>query len=262
MATSDVMFQGVFYYCLVPILIQFFIFTLLNKYGTSMKERLISVFWNHAMIKYHAALRDMKKVHFNSMKYHKSADLYLRNKGLLRILEIGAGSGANFEFFPPNSKLIVVEPNAFFEPLFYERQKKSLTKVDKFLLTCAEDMKEVEDNSMDVVVSTLVLCSVRDLKQTLKEVHRVLAKGGKFYYWEHVHDAPGTWLHFVQNLLTYTVWDLIFGCHLNRNIDDVVAEDVNLFSHVDQKRFDIPLSKDGWSAWKLVRVHVMGVATK
>lgn len=85
-------------------------------------------------------------------------------------------TGANFEFFPPNSKLIVVEPNAFFEPLFYERQKKSLTKVDKFLLTCAEDMKEVEDNSMDVVVSTLVLCSVRDLKQTLKEVHRVLAK--------------------------------------------------------------------------------------
>jgi ubiquinone/menaquinone biosynthesis C-methylase UbiE len=28
---------------------------------------------------------------------------------------------------------------------------------------------------MDVVVSTLVLCSVRNVKQTLKEVHRVLA---------------------------------------------------------------------------------------
>jgi hypothetical protein len=27
------------------------------------------------------------------MNYHKSADLYLRNRGLLRILEIGAGSG-------------------------------------------------------------------------------------------------------------------------------------------------------------------------
>lgn len=45
------------------------------------------------MGKYHVALRDMKQDHFNSMKYHKSDDLHLRNTGLLRILEIGAGSG-------------------------------------------------------------------------------------------------------------------------------------------------------------------------
>jgi ubiquinone/menaquinone biosynthesis C-methylase UbiE len=143
-------------------------------------------------------------------------------------------------------------------------------------------MKEVADNSMDVVVSTLVLCSVKNVKQTLKEVQRVLApvsfilffyvscsnyltfsprQGGKFYYWEHVHDVPGTWLHFLQNLLTYTIWDLCFGCHLNRNIDHVVEENKTLFSHIDQERFDIPLM-NGSFAWKLVRVHVMGVATK
>jgi hypothetical protein len=85
-------------------------------------------------------------------------------------------------------------------------------------------------------------------------------QGGKFYYWEHVHDVPGTWLHFLQNLLTYTIWDLCFGCHLNRNIDHLVAEDKTLFSHIDQKRFDISLKKS--LVWKLVRVHVMGVATK
>lgn len=84
-------------------------------------------------------------------------------------------TGANFEFFPPNSKLTVVEPNAFFEPFFYERQKKSIIKMEKFLLTTAEEMQEIEDNSMDVVVSTLVLCSVRNLQKTLKEIHRVLA---------------------------------------------------------------------------------------
>ena len=69
----------------------------------------------------------------------------------------------------------MVEPNAFFEPLFYERQQKSDIKMEKFLLTHAEDMKEVADNSMDVVVSTLVLCSVKNVKQTLEEVQRVLA---------------------------------------------------------------------------------------
>lgn len=45
------------------------------------------------MVKYHETLKEMKRGHFNSMKYHKSADPDLRNRGLLRILEIGAGSG-------------------------------------------------------------------------------------------------------------------------------------------------------------------------
>ena len=68
-----------------------------------------------------------------------------------------------------------MEPNAYFEPLFYERQKNTTVKMEKFLLAKAEDMKELEDNSFDIVVSTLVLCSVTDLNATLREIHRVLA---------------------------------------------------------------------------------------
>ena len=84
--------------------------------------------------------------------------------------------GANFEFFPPNSKLTVVEPNAYFEPYFYKNQSKHPTvKMEKFVVAPAEDMKDVEDNSVDVVVSTLVLCSVDNVEKTLKEVQRVLA---------------------------------------------------------------------------------------
>ena len=47
--------------------------------------------------------------------------------------------------------------------------------MEKFVLASAEDMKGVEDGSVDIVVSTLVLCSVRSLEKTLQEVHRVLA---------------------------------------------------------------------------------------
>ncbi len=50
------------------------------------------------MIEYHAALKEMKKTHFNSMNHHKSADSDLRNRGLIRILEIGAGSGQFYLF--------------------------------------------------------------------------------------------------------------------------------------------------------------------
>ena len=85
-------------------------------------------------------------------------------------------TGGNFEFFPPNSRLSVVEPNAFFEPMFYERQSKYPSlKMERFVLGKAEDMKDIEDGSMDIVVSTVVMCSVQSIEKSLKEIQRVLA---------------------------------------------------------------------------------------
>ena len=50
------------------------------------------------MVEYHEALKEMKRVHFKSMNYQRSADPDLKNRGLLRILEIGAGSGTFLNF--------------------------------------------------------------------------------------------------------------------------------------------------------------------
>ncbi len=36
-------------------------------------------------------------------------------------------------------------------------------------------MKDIEDGSMDIVVSTLVMCSVQSIEKSLKEIQRVLA---------------------------------------------------------------------------------------
>ena len=58
-------------------------------------------------------------------------------------------SGENFEFFPLNSRLTVVEPNIYSQSLFYENQKKyPHIKMERYLVASAEDMKEVEDNSI------------------------------------------------------------------------------------------------------------------
>jgi len=258
MSEMDVMNQSALYFWIVPLLFIGLIYTLLAKYGRHLKDVFFARMWKVSNVVYHAAMKDIKKEHFHSMNYHKSHDVDLRNKGLIRILEIGAGTGANFEFFPPNSQLTVVEPNPNFEPIFYQTQEKfPAIKLDKFVLGTAEDMKGVPDGSIDVVVSTLVLCSVKSVETTMKEVQRVLAPGGKFYYWEHVHDVPGTWLHLVQNLLT-PVWEWLLDCHLNRNIDHIMTADKG-FSEVEQKRFDIHCHE---RSWNLVKVHVMGVATK
>ena len=139
-------------------------------------NRFFSKVYNPSLATYHVTCRDLKRQHFESMKNLKSSDPELRKKGALRILEIGPGPGYNFEFYPPNSELTVVEVNPFFEDQFFEKQVvHPHIKMDRFVVGFAEDMKGVPDNSIDVVVSTMVLCSVRSVDGALKEVHRVLA---------------------------------------------------------------------------------------
>ena len=42
---------------------------------------------------YHDSLREEKRAHFEPIRHIQSADSVLRNRGELRILEIGAGPG-------------------------------------------------------------------------------------------------------------------------------------------------------------------------
>ena len=55
----------------------------------------------------------------------------------------------------------------------------------------AEDLP-FEDDTFDVVVSTLVLCGVDDQPRAVREIRRVLRPGGRFLFLEHVRAAdPG-----------------------------------------------------------------------
>ena len=66
-------------------------------------------------------------------------------------------------------------------------------------------MSQFQDNSFDVVIETLVLCSVNDVDQSLREIHRVLKPGGIFCFLDHVKAPDSTWLLRFQNVLTATV---------------------------------------------------------
>ena len=66
-------------------------------------------------------------------------------------------------------------------------------------------MSQFQDNSFDVVIETLVLCSVKDVDQSLCEIHRVLKPGGIFCFLDHVKAPDSTWLLRFQNVLTVTV---------------------------------------------------------
>lgn len=115
------------------------------------------------------------KMHKTKRELFRNLAAFAKTDGTLRLLEIGCGSGANFKFYPEGCTVICTDPN----PHFHKYLRKSMDAnthltYAEFAVVSGENMEEFEDESMDVVVCTLVLCSVRDVPQVLREVRRIL----------------------------------------------------------------------------------------
>eukprot|EP00058_Branchiostoma_floridae_P026078 XP_002611568.1 hypothetical protein BRAFLDRAFT_63793 [Branchiostoma floridae] len=171
------------------------------------------------------------------------------------ILEVGAGGGANFQYFPPESLITVVEPNPDFEK--YLRQSARANPhlaLKSVVVAMAESMAEVADDSMDAVVCTLVLCSVRDPAAVFREIRRVLKPGGTFYFLEQVRGEAGSWTNSFQTVFDPLLQLFYGGC----SVQESTWEDLRKarFSRVDWERISGPKS------WWIFAPHVMGTAVK
>ena len=109
----------------------------------------------------------------------------------IRVLEVGSGSGANFGYYPPSTSIVCIDPNPNFEASLWKNAKKCEdVTLESFHVCYGEDMKEfVQDSSVDVVVSTLTLCSVQDVDKCLKEFLRVLRPVGPIVAIISIHDV-------------------------------------------------------------------------
>lgn len=116
-----------------------------------------------------------EKMHQTKRELFRSVAKFANSDGTLRLLEIGCGSGANFQFYPYGCTVVCTDPNPHFHK--YLRRSMDANKhltYGEFLVVPAEDMPTVGDESVDVVVCTLVLCSVKDVRAVLQEVRRIL----------------------------------------------------------------------------------------
>jgi SAM-dependent methyltransferase len=79
------------------------------------------------------------------------------------------------------------------------------------------------DETVDTVLSSLVLCSVQNLAQALQEIYRVLVPGGQFLFLEHVaHEAPA--MRRLQHRIN-PLWGKIGGgCQLDRPVISALRE--------------------------------------
>lgn len=138
-----------------------------------------------------------------------------------RVLEIGAGAGANFPRYPADvEELVAVEPEPRLRAMAERAAGAAACPVD-VRPGRAEDLP-LPDASFDTAVVSLVLCSVRDLDRALAEVVRVLKPGGKLRFYEHVRSRRPKFARFQRAL--DVVWPYLgAGCHLTRDTDTAIA---------------------------------------
>lgn len=137
-----------------------------------------------------------------------------------KVLEIGFGSGLNLLVYPAAvQEIMAVDNNPGLNRYAKKRIAQNQTKV-RHLVISAEQLP-FPDNTFDTVVSTWTLCSIADVSQALKEIHRVLRPDGQFLFIEHGLSTKPK-IQKWQRRLT-PVWKRVAGgCHLDRDMKQLL----------------------------------------
>jgi ubiquinone/menaquinone biosynthesis C-methylase UbiE len=161
-------------------------------------------------------------------------DLSMRNKRLRpyrervagaaegRVLDVGVGSGLNLPFYARQAREVFgLDPS----PQLLERARRNMPRTDVpvRLLEGSAERIPLADRSMDTIVMTWTGCSIPAIGTALVEMRRVLKVGGRLLFVEHGR-APEPGVARWQDRLDPLWLKFSGGCHLNRKIDDLLAE--------------------------------------
>jgi ubiquinone/menaquinone biosynthesis C-methylase UbiE len=140
-----------------------------------------------------------------------------------RVIEVGAGTGINFAFYPASvTEVVAVEPEPYLRSLAVQAAMRA-----SFNVAVTDGVAEqlpAEEASFDAAVVSLVLCSVHDPARALSELFRVIRPGGELRFFEHVRaSSPG--LARLQRVVDALFWPrLAGGCHTSRDTRAAMKE--------------------------------------
>nr|XP_053626495.1 putative methyltransferase-like protein 7A [Cherax quadricarinatus] len=109
---------------LVTVVCAVVVIWILKKYWSDFRRRYFAAFMNYFSQGVDTKVLEMKKDVFATLGSEVSHDPQLRKENAIKILEIGVGTGVNFEFYPDGTRLVVVDPNPHFKAYYDNNRKK------------------------------------------------------------------------------------------------------------------------------------------
>ncbi|MBV9926564.1 MAG: class I SAM-dependent methyltransferase [Acidobacteria bacterium] len=131
-----------------------------------------------------------------------------------RLLEVGAGTGGNFAFYPEGVRAACVEPSY---EMIVRAQGKPGRPAGSLLVRSFAEALPFADGAFDAAVATLVFCSVESPADGLRELRRVVRAGGRVVLLEHVR--PRGLLGYAFDALSLVTVPLMED-HFNRHTAD------------------------------------------
>lgn len=131
-----------------------------------------------------------------------------------RVLEVGAGTGLNFPFYPRACTPACVEPS---REMIVRANAKSDRPEGALLVQARAEELPFGSGSFDAAFATLVFCSVASPARAFAELRRVVRAGGRVALLEHVR--PRNPLGYFFDALTRITVPL-FEDHFNRRTSE------------------------------------------
>ena len=173
------------------------------------------------------------------------------------VLEVGAGTGLSYRHYPEGIHLVMTEP----DPAMFEILERNVAQGSVELMNSQiSDLygSDLEPHSFDYVVSTLVLCSVDDVAQSLQTISLFLKPGSKYIFMEH---GLASGFYGITQRLATPIWRKVAGgCHLDRNLPGYFDSSPLVVTDLDYFRFPLgrPLIPFGFSGIARLKSDFMG----
>jgi ubiquinone/menaquinone biosynthesis C-methylase UbiE len=137
------------------------------------------------------------------------------------VLEIGIGTGANFQYYPSQAQVTAIEPSVHF--LKRARAKIVTAQASIELKEADAQALPFANDTFDAAVATLVFCTIPNPIKALAEIKRVTRAGAPLLMIEHVK-ARTPRIQLLQNLWNPCQNFIAGGCNVNRDTEAVVRD--------------------------------------